>query len=94
LSRLKSSKQISNLPQARSIFPTLTTGDTPQRIHLKESFAILLSRADQVRRQRQRQRGSKLYSLHAPEVECIGKGSLLIRWFEALIRAKFMPQTT
>ena len=37
-------------------------------------FATLLSRADQVRRQRQRQRGRKLYSLHAPEVECIGKG--------------------
>ncbi len=41
---------------------------------LKETFAIPLSRADQVRRQRQRQRGWKLYSLHAPEVECIGKG--------------------
>jgi len=41
---------------------------------LKEVFAIALSRADQIRRQRQRQRGWKLYSLHAPEVECIGKG--------------------
>ena len=41
---------------------------------LKEIFAVALSRADQVRRQRQRQRGWKLYSLHAPEVECIGKG--------------------
>ncbi len=41
---------------------------------LKEIFAVPLSRADQVRRQRQRQRGWKLYSLHAPEVECIGKG--------------------
>jgi transposase, IS5 family len=41
---------------------------------LKEAFAIPLSRADQVRRQQQRQRGWKLYSLHAPEVECIGKG--------------------
>ena len=41
---------------------------------LEESFAIPLSRADQVRHQRQRQRGWKLYSLHAPEVECIGKG--------------------
>ena len=41
---------------------------------LKEVFAIPLSRADEVRRQRQRQRGWKLYSLHAPEVECIGKG--------------------
>jgi IS5 family transposase len=41
---------------------------------LQEIFAVPLSRADQVRRQRQRQRGWKLYSLHAPEVECIGKG--------------------
>ena len=41
---------------------------------LKEVFAIVLSRADQIRHQRQRQRGWKLYSLHAPEVECIGKG--------------------
>jgi len=41
---------------------------------LEEIFATPLSRADQVRRQRQRQRGWKLYSLHAPEVECIGKG--------------------
>jgi IS5 family transposase len=41
---------------------------------LREVFAIPLSRARQVRTQRQRQRGWKLYSLHAPEVECIGKG--------------------
>ena len=41
---------------------------------LRRIFAIPLSRAAQVRRQRQRQRGWKLYSLHAPEVECIGKG--------------------
>jgi transposase, IS5 family len=33
-----------------------------------------LSRASQIRSQRQRQRGFKLYSFHAPEVECIGKG--------------------
>lgn len=46
-------------------------GDDPE---LRETFAIPLARADQVRRQRQRQRGWKLYSLHAPEVECIGKG--------------------
>lgn len=41
---------------------------------LQAVFAVPLSRADQVRQQRQRQRGWKLYSLHAPEVECIGKG--------------------
>jgi IS5 family transposase len=41
---------------------------------LRDVFAVPLSRAVQVRGQRQRQRGWKLYSLHAPEVECIGKG--------------------
>ncbi|MEH2544577.1 IS5 family transposase [Bradyrhizobium sp. AZCC 2262] len=34
----------------------------------------MLARARQVLEQKQRQRGPKLYSLHAPEVECIGKG--------------------
>lgn len=41
---------------------------------LEAAFATPLSRAAQVRHQRQRQRGPKLYALHAPEVECIGKG--------------------
>ncbi|MDP2359035.1 MAG: IS5 family transposase, partial [Beijerinckiaceae bacterium] len=41
----------------------------------KESaFAQLLSLAHSVRHQQQRQRGKKIYSLHAPEVECIAKG--------------------
>ncbi len=39
---------------------------------LTEVFALPLSLARRVRDQRQR--GRKLYSLHAPEVECIGKG--------------------
>jgi len=34
----------------------------------------MLALARQVRDQSQRQRGPKIYSLHAPEVECIGKG--------------------
>ena len=38
------------------------------------AFAWPLSRVDQIRSQQQRQRGWKLYSFHAPEVECIGKG--------------------
>ena len=38
------------------------------------AFASALSRAQQIRSQQQRQRGWKLYSFHAPEVECIGKG--------------------
>ena len=41
---------------------------------LEEVFAIPLSKAMQIRRQRQNQRGWKLYSWHAPETECIGKG--------------------
>jgi len=41
---------------------------------LQEAFAVLLSKASQIRRQKQRQRGWKLYSWHAPETECIGKG--------------------
>lgn len=38
------------------------------------AFAQMLSLAHSVRHQQQRQRGKKIYSLHAPEVECIGKG--------------------
>jgi transposase, IS5 family len=41
---------------------------------LQEVFAVPLGRASQIRGQKQRQRGWKLYSWHAPEVECIGKG--------------------
>lgn len=41
---------------------------------MEEAFAAPLSRASQIRSQQQRQRGWKLYSFHAPEVECIGKG--------------------
>jgi IS5 family transposase len=37
-------------------------------------FGAMLSLARRVRDQQQRQRGPKVYSLHAPEVECIGKG--------------------
>jgi transposase, IS5 family len=38
------------------------------------AFARLLSLSRSVHGQHQRQRGKKIYSLHAPEVECIGKG--------------------
>lgn len=41
---------------------------------LEEAFAVPLGKAMQIRRQRQNQRGWKLYSWHAPETECIGKG--------------------
>jgi IS5 family transposase len=41
---------------------------------LEDCFGPLLDLALRVRHQEQRQRGPKVYSLHAPEVECIGKG--------------------
>jgi len=41
---------------------------------LQAVFAHMLSLARTVREQKQHQRGNKVYSLHAPEVECIGKG--------------------
>ena len=41
---------------------------------LQEAFQWPLACASQIRSQQQRQRGWKLYSFHAPEVECIGKG--------------------
>jgi IS5 family transposase len=41
---------------------------------LEVMFARLLSLARRVRAQERGQRGHKVYSLHAPEVECIGKG--------------------
>jgi transposase, IS5 family len=44
------------------------------RPELAEVFALPLSLARRVKDQRQRERGRKVYSLHAPEVECIGKG--------------------
>jgi IS5 family transposase len=41
---------------------------------LRARFAPLLELASRVRRQDHRRRGPKVYSLHAPETECIGKG--------------------
>ncbi len=41
---------------------------------LRQTFGVPLSRATQIRNQKQRQRGPKIYSWHAPETECIGKG--------------------
>ncbi len=41
---------------------------------LESVFAHPLMLARRVREQRQHQHGRKVYSLHAPEVECIGKG--------------------
>lgn len=44
------------------------------RPELVQAFALPLWLARRVRDQRRRERGPKVYSLHAPEVECIGKG--------------------
>jgi transposase, IS5 family len=44
------------------------------RQDVEAAFQAPLARASQIRSQQQRQRGWKLYSFHAPEVECIGKG--------------------
>jgi IS5 family transposase len=41
---------------------------------LQERFGPMLTLAVRVRQQNHRQRGPKIYALHAPEVECIGKG--------------------
>ena len=42
--------------------------------HIAAALEAPLARASQIRSQQQRQRGWKLYSFHAPETECIGKG--------------------
>jgi IS5 family transposase len=47
---------------------------------LEAAFEWPLARANQIRSQQQRQRGWKLYSFHAPEVECIGKGKANARY--------------
>jgi IS5 family transposase len=47
---------------------------TKDRPELDELFAPLRDLAVKLRHQDHRQRGQKVYSLHAPEVECIGKG--------------------
>jgi IS5 family transposase len=44
------------------------------RAALMVHFGLPLSLARRVRDQRERERGRKVYSLHAPEVECIGMG--------------------
>lgn len=50
---------------------TRKIGDIPD---LEAVFARELSLGRRLRHQRKRQDGPKLYSLHAPETECIGKG--------------------
>ena len=47
---------------------------TSGKAALRDVFVKPLWLAERVRDQRQNQRSRKVYSLHAPEVECIGKG--------------------
>ena len=42
---------------------------------LETKFARLLNRAQRVREQERGQRGPEVYSLPAPQVECINKGN-------------------
>jgi IS5 family transposase len=59
---------------------------------VEAAFESPLSRASQIRSQRQRQRGWKLYSFHAPEVECIGKGKARAP-YEFDVKARSSPPT-
>src|SRR6202522_1283929 len=54
------------------------------RPELEAAFAAPLMAVAQIRSQQQRQRGWKLYSFHAPEGECIGKGKASALDFEHL----------
>lgn len=64
---------------------------------LEGSFAHLLSLSRQVRQQERGQRGAKVYSLHAPEVECIGNGKAhkpyeLMAWTTPALRGNVLPR--
>ena len=55
---------------------------------LHTKFASLLNLAGRMREQERSQRGPKLYSLHAPEVECIGKFGVKVSVATTLKRCK------
>ena len=59
---------------ARPGDPRYPPQDCRRRPDLRARFNSLLDLATKVSIQDHRQRGPKIYSLHAPEVECIGKG--------------------
>jgi len=59
---------------------------------LEGCFAHLLDLAVKVRHQDQRQRGRKVYALHAPEVECIGKGKARARFPSSAARSVLSPR--
>lgn len=49
-------------------------------LYLEKVFAEPLAKAGRIRDQRQNARGPKIYSWHAPETECIGKGKAHKPW--------------
>jgi transposase, IS5 family len=64
---------------------------------IEAAFDSALARAIQIRSQQQRQRGWKLYSFHAPEVECIGKGKAaapyeLMAWTTPALSGNLKPR--
>src|SRR5258707_14399741 len=59
---------------------------------LEAVFEWPLTRANQIRSQQQRQRGWKLYSFHAPQVECIGKGKASAP-YEFCVKASIVTPT-
>ncbi len=64
---------------------------------LEAAFAKLLALVRRVRDQQQHQRGPKVYSLHAPEVECIGKGKAhrpyeLMAWTTPALSGNVKPR--
>jgi IS5 family transposase len=63
------------------------------RPELADVFARPLSLARHVKDQRQRERGRKVYSLHAPEVECIGEGKAH-RPYESVSRFRSRHRST
>ena len=61
----------------------------PHVIPAPGALRVTKVRPRQIRSQQQRQRGWKLYSFHAPEVECIGKGKARTPW-EFGVKASFV----
>jgi transposase, IS5 family len=64
-----------------------TGGAIEGKAALERAFAAPLALARQIRPQKQRQRGWKLYSFHAPETGCIG-GANVYRERQALTNGK------
>ena len=77
---LSASALPAHLGWCRLIFATSAARSVQGHEPVEAASRAPLSRASQIRSQRQRQRGWKLYPFHAPEVECIGKGKARAPW--------------